>query len=709
MGLLYSATKRTGQILLAWILALPGPRLAAASLPATPGRPPVSVILISVDTLRADHLGCYGYKRLATPHFDAMAQGGTLFSAVNAQVPLTLPSHVSLLTSTLPFTNGVEDNGQRLGASAATLAKALQGHGYQTAAFVGAYVLDRRFGLNAGFDTYDSPFTLHGREGTETGEIKRFGGDVLRAAEQWIAQHDSAPFFVFVHVYDLHTPYTLPPGVRPPRSSLTYDDELSYVDTQLGAFWEFLLQRKILGKSLVVLTSDHGEGLGDHGETAHGYFVYQSTLAVPLICHWPEGSRTFPRQVDEPAGLLDVAPTILQFAGVPTPPEFQGRSLLGAVSGKPGGQKERIFSESVFGQRHFGVSALQSIREGPYKYVAAPRPELFDLAHDPGERRNLYDRQKSLALALRDDLLSLRARYHPAPAAAGGALDSETVEKLRSLGYMSVSQSHPSLADSGTDPKDRIQQYEQFARASGLASRGYLAQANALLTELLAKDPGIPDAHLSLGLNLQKMGRHAEAIANFQQVLKQDPANPLAHFDLAVSQFALHRLPEAEKECDVTLSLDPAYTRAEELWATVLLQERQFDSARQHLNHLLQVDPDNYSAHFNLGALAAMHGDWEEAQRQLRAALHADPASAEAHNAYGSLCLHRRDLACATSEFHEAIKLQPNAAPAHYNLGLVYRQQNREEDAEKEFRRALDFDPAFEPARKALAARPANP
>jgi choline-sulfatase len=289
---------------------------------AAEGRSPMPIILISVDTLRADHLSCYGYKGPATVKIDRIATGGTTFLQVNSQVPLTLPSHVSLLTSAYPFANGIEDNGERLAPNAVTLARVLKSHGYRTAAFVGGFVLDRRFGLDQGFDVYDGPSNLHQQPGKDPGEIKRFGESVTRAATQWLDGNADHPFFMFVHLYDLHTPYELPPSER--GRGLGYDAELGYMDKVLGKFWDDLEQRGLLRRALVVFTSDHGESLHDHGESTHGYFVYQSTLRVPLILHWPSKLSSFATRIEEPVSLLDVAPTLLQIVGVEAQSNFKG-------------------------------------------------------------------------------------------------------------------------------------------------------------------------------------------------------------------------------------------------------------------------------------------------------------------------------------------------------------------------------------------------
>ncbi len=678
---------------------------AAHFIAPAESRNAVPIILISVDTLRADHLSCYGYKGPATAHIDRIATGGTIFWQVNSQVPLTLPSHASLLTSTYPFTNGIADNGQRLAPNAVTLARVLKSLGYRTAAFVGGFVLDRQFGLDQGFDVYDSPSDPQKQPGQDPGDIKRFGENVTRKAAQWLEQNADHPFFLFVHLYDLHTPYELPRSEH--GRNLSYDGQLGYVDEVLGKFWEALEQRGIIRRAVVAFTGDHGESLHEHGESTHGYFVYQSTLRVPLIVHWPGQSPSFATRVTEPVSLLDVAPTLLHIVGLERPVTFQGRNLVSLMSRsaatKPNATApEEIYSESLYANAHFGTGVLRTLRVGHHKYVQAPRPEFYDLVQDPKEEHNLYESQKSMALDFSHRLDLLLARYVSKRNSASEAPRPETVERLRSLGYIAGGESRASVFNSNVDPKDRIGDFEEYGRAISLAAAGHREAANATLERLLDKDPRLPDVRLSLGVNQQKLGRHVEAAESFGTVLKQNPLNVVAHFNLAVSEHALGRREEAVKELEATLVLAPYYSRAEEMLASLYLESKNYEQARTHLNRLIEIDPANYSANYNLGALDCLQSNWQEGYRHLRAAIQADPASAEAHNMLGSLDLRRGDQESAISEFVEAIRLNPRFASAHYNLGIIYRQQHRGEDAAREFDKALSADPQFGPARDAL-------
>ena len=598
--------------------------------------PRPSIILISVDTLRADHLGCYRPGPSQTPNIDQFAKGGTLFSQVSALVPLTLPSHAAMFTSTYPFVSGVEDNGVPLKASAVTLASVLRSHGYRTAAFIGGFVLDRRFGLNTGFDVYDSPFDLHKKTVADVGALKRPGSEVIGAATRWLENDKSAPFFLFLHLYDLHTPYDLKnrPGER--YGERGYNAELASVDKLLGDFFKYLERESLLQRSLVAFTSDHGESLGEHGESTHGYFIYQSTIEVPLIIRWPHGfGRPVQSRVENPASLIDLAPTVLDAVGIPRATEMQGRSLLGASA------TEELYSESLYAKNHFDCAALRSMRIGKYKYIEAPRPELYDLDHDPRESHNLYDQQRPIAMALQQRMTALSRTNRKISSSRSQA--PETYAALRSLGYLGGSAENHQRP-STVDPKDRIGALEQFSHALALASTGHVDESTSLLQTLSKQLPNNSEVHVSIGLNYQHEGNFSAAARSFTAALKAAPMNAQAHFDLAISYFRLRQLGEALNEIRAALALEPWYTQAEELAATIYLENKNFSKARSSLTHILSIDPQNYTAHYDLGVLAALDRNWPESIAQLHSALATDPSSAEAYNMLGSVYIQRNEL-----------------------------------------------------------------
>jgi choline-sulfatase len=610
-------------------------------------------------------------------------------------VPLTLPSHVSMLTSMYPFVSGVEDNGDRLAPGTVTLAATLRSHGYRTAAFLGGFVLDKRFGLDQGFDTYDSPSASLNSGSSDPGDIKRKGAAVAEAGEQWLNANADRPFFLFLHIYDLHTPYNLSASEKA-KYGEGYNGELGYIDHVIGDFWNYLVANDLMNKSLIVFTSDHGEGLGDHGESTHGYFIYQSTLHVPLIIHWPAGAALMPARVDAPASLLDVSPTILDAVRLPVPQAMEGKSLLAAAP-------KDVFSESLYPQKHFGTSALASLRSGHYKYIEAPRPEFYDLAQDPGELTNLYASKASVASAYHERLNQLRLVYKPRAQVTQNALSPEAIERLHALGYLTGRNSAPTPASSAIDPKDRILDYEKYGQAIYLASLGHLDESNAALTAILGRDPDLSDVRLTLGLNLQRMGKDTEAVEQFRAVLAADPTSAIAHLDAGISDFNLHQFDTADKEFNAALAISPGYAKAEIFLARTLAQKGELDQAAAEFHQVLQQTPDSYEAHDGLGTLAAMRGNWDESERQLQAALSIEPGAAETYNTLGGVYLRKGELASARSQFEEAVRLKPDYAAAHYNLGVVLVALKELDPARSEFQKALSADANYRPARDALA------
>jgi choline-sulfatase len=625
------------------ILLLLAVHLLAGPFPSPVGAARTSVILISVDTLRADHLSSYGYKALATPHIDSLARDGTIFSEISSQIPITLPSHVSLFTSTYPFMTGIEENGEVLPSGATTLATVLKSHGYRTAAFIGGYFLARRFGFDQGFDFYDSPFDS--RRFERALDLKRPAAEVTKSAETWISANSNHPFFAFVHLFDLHQPYDPPSRFDRLAPKSEYDAELAYVDDVLGGFFRFLSDKGIDQHCLLVLFSDHGESLGEHGEHTHGYFIYQSTLHVPLIIHWPAGEpfpergsgdskakAAYPARVDSPAGLIDVAPTILQALGIPEPSSFAGRSLMPLLLGEVAAERD-VYSDSTYAHDKFGWAALRGMRVGAYHYIQAPKPELYNIAEDRGETHNLCSTHQSLARSYRDRLDALRARYRVQTEAAASRVSPEVLERLRSLGYLAVA-SPKADSSSGADPKDHVAEYNQYLE----------------------------------GLHLAQTGKPGDAAAVFQKITSEDPENTAAHFELATCDMSLRRYQDAVTELKAVLAALPHDVGAAETLGALWLQLGQEDRARAEFQALLTIAPGDFTAEYGLGTIAARERRFDEAIEHFRAALAA----------------------------------RPESAGTHYNLGLALETVGRKQEAEEEFGEALKDDPDFVAAQTAL-------
>lgn len=529
--------------------------LLALYLSSASAQPP-PVILISIDTLRADHLSAYGYRTIRTPNIDSFAQHGTLFTGIDSQIPLTLPSHTSLFTSTYPFQNQIEENAERVPAGAITLASVLRNNGYKTAAFIGCVFLEREMGLDQGFDVFDSPFNFQAfsaisgsmffagtPQNPYTVRDRRDGALVVGAATRWLNANRDQPVFLFLHLFDLHKPYKQP----------GYDAGIEYVDHLLGAFKQTLIKTGLWDRSLVVLLSDHGESLGDHGEYTHGYFIYRSTLWVPLMIHWPSNAPNQPPKSTQPAGLIDVAPTILDFLHLPAPPSFEGKSLL---SNEP----REVYAESLHTHDAFGWAPLRSLRAGPYKYIQAPRPELYNLQTDPHEQHNLYATNSAKAIELKEDLAKLLARHAPKRPSTPTEISPQTRALLGSLGYLAGGP-RPAIETQGPDPKDRLPEFQLYDKALDYISAGRLDEAIATLQRLLARDPHNTLARRDLGVSYVAKGNYREALPCFEQVLAVAPGDYVANFELGLTDQHLGLLKEAMEHLQAACKTAPDSTQ----------------------------------------------------------------------------------------------------------------------------------------------------
>lgn len=563
--------------------------LVCAGIPAYAQTP---VILISIDTLRADHLGVYGYRKIATPNIDAFARHGTIFEAIESQIPLTLPSHTTLFTSAYPFEHGVEENDQRVSAGVVTLASVLRSHGYKTAAFVGSVLMDRSLGLDQGFDFYDSPFRGLSEESRNPYAVgvRRDGALVLRAARQWLGENRNQPVFAFVHLYDLHAPYSQAPSRGGLPNAAGYDAQLAYVDRLLGQFQQALMQGGWWERSLVVVLSDHGESLGDHGESSHGYFIYQSTLLAPLIVHWPDGVSGYEERAGQPGGLIDVAPTILDFLKLPAPATFHGASLLAAAhTAKDDGRA--VYSESMYPHDAFRWAPLRGIRVGVFQYIDAPKPELYYLPGDPGELHNVIGENAEMARTLRGRLGSLLVQYAARRPSSSGDASPQSRRTLESLGYVGRG---PDGAGSGADPKDRLAEYNLYEKA------------------LASMYSGNPSA----------------AVADFRQLLARDPHNSLARYYLG-DAYVRSRQPEsAIREWTDALQFDPTYVPVAEALGALWIGRQDYAKARAAFQKALAMAPGDSVALLGLGTAEEHLGLLPDALQHLESACKTMPDSA---------------------------------------------------------------------------------
>jgi arylsulfatase A-like enzyme len=430
-------------------------------LPAGIAKSDLNVVVITLDTTRADHLGAYGFQSIATPNIDWLAEEGVRFEAALTAVPLTVPAHASLYTGRFPFHHGVRDNDSELSREETTLAEMLRQRGYQTGAFVGAYVLASSRGLNQGFDVYRDDFGSSDQSSPSA--LRRAADQVANDAMNWIGQIGKRPFFAWLHFYDAHAPYRPVEPYQSMYGTRPYDAQVAFMDGQVGRMVEFLRGRGLLDRTVVVVIGDHGEGLGDHRENGHGVFVYDSVIRVPLIVCTPfSGLRG--RIVDDVVRSVDVLPTVLDLIGVPSP-AVDGTTLVPLMTGAVASLNLEAYSESLYPLR-FGWSDLRSLRAGRFKVIAAPRPELYDLDRDRFEEHNLFDRDRSVAERL---LARLRDMERPQSSAISPqnqtSVDADTAAKLASLGYVSRSTAvPPSSRTELPDPKDGIEEIESRGR-----------------------------------------------------------------------------------------------------------------------------------------------------------------------------------------------------------------------------------------------------
>ena len=640
--------------------------------------------LISIDTLRADHLGCYGYRPSVTPSIDSLARESMQFDNAYTPVPLTLPAHTSLLTGQYPNRHGIHDNGETLSASVQTAAEAFAAGGYETAAFIGSFILDRRFGLSRGFQEYSGTFNLHAHAGDDPGAVQIRGDQVEKEAGEWLQRPRTRPFFLFLHFYDLHGPFLLPTPWRERYPHRLYDGELAYVDSLIGRFWSTLRHAGLAGRTILVVTADHGEGLGDHGESNHGFFVYHSTTRIPLIVRLPDG-RGAGKRVTSVARLIDVAPTLLAAAGLPALRGADGVSLLDSKLNLA------AYSETVYPYRHFHTAPLMALTSESYSFIEAPRPELYDDRSDPGQAHDIAAAKPDVARNLSQ---MLRPFAEPLRHAMTPPVSPDVLVKLKSLGYLGGA---PIGTGKLADPKDRIKLFGQYLDALAAKEQGIGG-----LRRILSVDPAIVGARIELGLAQQRLHQDEAAVKDFKAALSVDPGNALVHYNLGISLGNLHNDPAAIREFDLAVSLSPSFSRAFVGRGLAEARLGKLAEAAASLTAALAIDPNDVDALSTRGSLLGAQGRLEEARRDLAKAAAIEPDNAAVHVALGTLDMHLRNPQAALREYEKAVALDPRNSTAHSGLGFVYRTLGETSKAAAELAKALELDPNNIDARAAL-------
>lgn len=635
---------------------------------ASPIYPGANLLLITVDTLRADRLGSYGYEPAETPRLDRLAAAGIRFEEVVAPAPLTLPSHASLMTSMNPPSHGIRDNAAfEISAGAHMLAELLRTAGYETGAFVGAYVLHSRWGLNRGFDIYEDRFD-YVESGAQQRVVERLGEEVVEPVLDWLAHPREAPFFAWVHLYDPHDPYKAPDPFGSRFAGQPYDGEVAYSDFQVGRILDALSRSGNSDKTLVVVTSDHGESLGDHDESTHGFFLYDPTVLVPLIFRLPDGHAAG-LVVPEQVRLIDVAPTILDLLELGSPASFEGQSLLPYLSGEGGkaGPARAAYTETYVPRFHFGWQELHGLRRDGYKYILAPRPELYLLSADPAETENLIETQPQRAAAMRAELEALRG---PAGDVRPGELSAEDARRLQALGYIGQA---PSDLPEGplADPKDKIGLYRRFNTGTGLLTAGQAAAAEEVLEKVVSEDPTMATAHLTLGSARSAQGDYPGAIEAFEAALELHPGYELALAGLGLSQLRMGDRMAARPTFDRLLAREPGNVSAHLQLGQMDLEEQNLPSALQHFEAILATHDNVPAAHFGVGVAAVQLGNVPRAAAALERTAAMVPGYRQVHYYLALVAEARGHAAKAVEEYRAEVANHPDHYESWFNLSLL--------------------------------------
>lgn len=622
-------------------------------------QPRLNVLIVTLDTTRADRIGCYGYQRALTPVLDGLAQRGVLFEQAYTPAPLTLPAHASLFTGLYPPEHGLRTNGKdALGSEIPTLATVLKGRGYDTAAFVASFVLDSKFGLERGFQTYDDDLT-----GTapadEALHRNRPGDVVVDHALRWLEGRTAQPFLCWVHLYDPHAPYVEHQDLFGEQfKGRPYDAEIAFVDRQVARLLDFLKARQLTDRTLVIVVGDHGEGLEEHLERRHGQMLYQSTMHVPLIVSRP-GSLPQGQRIATPVSLVDLSPTILKFTGGTLPGPISGQSLSGLMRGQAlaprgiYGTTDEPFFES-------GWSPLRSLTTDKWKYIRTTRPELYDLVADPAETRNLAVEQVAQMQALEQQLSDLEKTLTQRQGTAVQLSPAEQ-RRLASLGYLGGQSGRESVPSTVQLPdiKDMMPHYNALEDIRMLIDTDQLDEATRRLKVLTMAAPDYELAEISLGDVYLRQRNFDAATAVYRAVLKRNPESALA-------QCHLGDIAEAQGK---------------------------YAAAMPHYLEALQREPDSAKLHYNLGRILALLGNDQEAIPHFETALELDPGYVFALVELGTAMVRQGQLAAALEYYETALQYDANTITAHLNAAMVLSRQSRNDEAIEHLQRAIQISP----------------
>jgi arylsulfatase A-like enzyme/Flp pilus assembly protein TadD len=669
--------------------------VAARLLRLVPAPQDLNVVVVTLDTTRADRLGCYGFRGVATPNLDAIAREGVVFENATAVVPLTFPSHSSMFTGLVPPHHGVRDNGGFfLDDAKVTLAERLQSAGYATGAFIGAWVLESRWGLGQGFQHYSDRFELSKYKIVSLGTVQKAGDEVMGDALAWLDTVKSRKFFAWIHLYDAHAPYEPPEPYRSRYPGQPYLGEIAYTDAVLGRLTAWLRENGQLERTLLVVTADHGESLGDHGEGAHAYFIYGATTHVPLLVRTPWGLTG--RNPSRVSGV-DLMPTVLELVGLPPEPGLDGRSLARALFDPQAALGHVAYSETYFPRYHFGWQQLRGLRDDRWSYIDAPEPELYDLAADPGEAKNVFKSESAHAETLRVAMerLAQSASGRASPERQG--LDPDTLQRLAALGYVgNVIDVDPTAVL--PDPKHKLRLFEMMNAAKAHAQEDRLDAAIALMRKVTAEDANIVDAHLTLGNWLLKARDPEGAIASYREALARKPDDEISLGNLAQLYRARGRTEDELAALEVfrtALRVNPKNPQSWYQLATLYLDAGRLDDASGAFDDALAANPKLGAALNGLGAIAYERGDLARAEEMVRRGIALEPGVRTARYNLGRIREARGDAAGAEALYREELATYADNGRAWFNLAQLRRAQGDRDGYLATLRTAIEKAPDF--------------
>jgi arylsulfatase A-like enzyme/Tfp pilus assembly protein PilF len=646
------------------------------------GNRSLNVLVITLDTIRADRLGAYGNPRIRTEFVDDLADRGILFENCIAPTPLTLPSHTSLFTGTYPVFHGVRDNGNYVvPKELKTMAELLSDAGYRTGAFVGAFVLSSRWGLDQGFESYTEPQGGYDPKLISFSQIQRRAEDVVDDAISWLGQEREGPWFAWVHLYDPHLTYDPPPAFAREYPDDPYLGEVAYADAELGRLQAFLETSGLDANTLVIFAGDHGEGLGDHGEHDHGLLLYQTTSRVPLIIHHPEAPSSGVRR-EEVVSLVDILPTVIEAIGVEYPEEIQGQSLWPLIGGEGAFDERPVYGETHYPKLHFGWSPLTALQNRQFQLIQSSDPELYDLENDPHQNQNIFATNPSVAERMTGDLEDLIEQLGQGAVEAASAPDADTIAKLAALGYVTSRVEATEGLSTGDlpSPRSMLWLYNLLMAANNAIAEGNEAEGERKLLELLEANNSLVDGWVSLGKLYRNQGRMAEALEAFREANEKRPQDPFLVSRLANALISAQQPAEAEQHLLYAM-------------ARVMENTGRPAEAEDLFRKALTLDPNSTPSHVRLAALALRRGDLDTAGAELEAALELDPQAGEAQLFMGQLLERQNRIEEASQAYRNELASSPNSLPAAIALSRLEGRQGRYAEQELVLRNAIQTNP----------------